>query len=796
MGAACRISKRAVCALAICIASDAATAGQLPSGGKFIVGSGAIANGRRALTIDQYSRVGIVDWTSFSVGKNNHVIIDNGHGATLDRVIGGNLSLIAGAVHSTGTFYLINSAGIVVSNTGRVLTGGSFVASSLSSNGSDNQNTKRPEKRSHGLVIAGQLRSNSSVALRGGHADVSGDIFAVGHVSVSSEGRTDLSGVIAAYGRNGRGGLVETSGRELEIDGRISTGIGGRWLVDPTDLTVDANAAQTIDNALNGGTDVELQTTATGASGPGNQSSGPGDINIDSGISWSTSASLTLDSYHSIFLDGSILTSVGTGANLKLVTDDGGVGGTLEFQNAIYIDGTLDLDSGGTVTQGNAIAAGILTGSSIGAVQLKSQYNEFGEVGQFTTDNADFSVSAYQGLNIIGNISVGTAELTLRTTGRSTNGTNIALDAELAGATVTLYSTGIVSEGANGLIEANDLNGKVRGNDPSTLDANNRIAVIRSFSARGNLSIADAMSLTVVGNVYGSSVTISTNGADDNLYDKGIISGATAVALTSSGSLLAIDRTVSSNSVSLNSSGGISEGSDGRIYADELFGSSKGTVDLTESQHSDFYYNDIRNLMTFTTDGSAFLLSTLDDLLVVDPISTGASALSLETKDGDLKIDAPISGSKITLDSGNAIEQNAAGVVTATILDGNATGPVALNARNSVVELGSFSTVNHSFLFRDDASLTVTGVLYTGSGSLSLETAGLGHDLDIMNEIDAIGTITLDAGGSANEGANGAIVANVLNVTADTGIDMTSSHNNINRLGKDVTKSGSNKINL
>ena len=72
-------------------------------------------------------------------------------------------------------------------------------------------------------------------------------------------------------------------------------------MVDPTDLTIDATAAATISSTLNTGTSVTEQTTATTASGVGNQSAGAGDINVDAPISWTSSAAtLTLSAYNAI----------------------------------------------------------------------------------------------------------------------------------------------------------------------------------------------------------------------------------------------------------------------------------------------------------------------------------------------------------------------------------------------------------------------------------------------------------------------------------------------------------------
>lgn len=145
----------------------------------------------------------------------------------------------------------------------------------------------------------------------------------------AGDGSLAMSGNLNAAGQTG-GGNIETSGTQVAISGTVTAGRGGQWKVDPYDLTVDSSAAATIDATLNSGTGVTLQTTATGASGPGIQNpSGNGDIFIASALSWSSTAVLTLDAYHSIFIDAPIVAS--RGGSLTMLTDDGGTGGDMSF---------------------------------------------------------------------------------------------------------------------------------------------------------------------------------------------------------------------------------------------------------------------------------------------------------------------------------------------------------------------------------------------------------------------------------------------------------------------------------
>ncbi|MEM5316914.1 YDG domain-containing protein [Paraburkholderia sp. JHI869] len=157
-------------------------------------------------------------------------------------------------------------------------------------------------------------------------------------------GQVNVGGTLDASAPNGgNGGSIETSAAKFSIapDTHITAaapfGRAGTWLVDPTDLTIDANAATQISNTLNGGTNVVEQTTASGTTGAGVQSPGAGDINVNAAISWSNSAaSLTLQALNAIYVNAPV-----TGA------------GAVNMQAGT---GNLTIASGASVTGGAGVA--------------------------------------------------------------------------------------------------------------------------------------------------------------------------------------------------------------------------------------------------------------------------------------------------------------------------------------------------------------------------------------------------------------------------------------------------------
>jgi filamentous hemagglutinin family protein len=151
----------------------------LPQGGHFVAGSGSIGTQGLTETITQTSQRGIIDFSSFSIGKSGTVKINNGMGATLDRVTGGNLSQIFGTLSATGSVYLVNPQGVVVGKSGVITTGGSFVASSLDIS---NQNFMAGQT----LRFDGKGAADGMVKNLGSISSSGGDVFLIARSVVNA----------------------------------------------------------------------------------------------------------------------------------------------------------------------------------------------------------------------------------------------------------------------------------------------------------------------------------------------------------------------------------------------------------------------------------------------------------------------------------------------------------------------------------------------------------------------------------------------------------------------------------
>jgi hypothetical protein len=83
----------------------------------------------------------------------------------------------------------------------------------------------------------------------------------------------------------------------------------GHWLIDPTDIHIDANMAATLQGQLASGA-ASVVTGATGADS--------GDIHVDANVTWSSGSTLTLTAHNNINFNASLDASAGAGGKVVL----------------------------------------------------------------------------------------------------------------------------------------------------------------------------------------------------------------------------------------------------------------------------------------------------------------------------------------------------------------------------------------------------------------------------------------------------------------------------------------------
>jgi hypothetical protein len=188
------------------------------------------------------------------------------------------------------------------------------------------------------VALGGSARI-STAGTTGGEVLVGASEFGTGKDLAASATIADGATILAG-GPSG-GGRVETSGQTLSLGAaNVSAGVGGRWLVDPSDIVIDATAAGTIASTLNGGTDV-AQSTAAG-------SGGSGDISVNAPIVWVGVGNLTLTADRDLSVSQAI---TGGGGVTLIAGRDASLGATVSGTTVnTTAAGTLTLTAGGRAT--------------------------------------------------------------------------------------------------------------------------------------------------------------------------------------------------------------------------------------------------------------------------------------------------------------------------------------------------------------------------------------------------------------------------------------------------------------
>ncbi len=659
---------------ALALIAGSARAAALPSGGHYVSGKGEIGKAGQSLTVKQSSTTGIIDWNKFSIGSKNAVTFDNGSGATLNRVTGGNLSTIAGSLHATGSLYLMNSNGVIVSGTGRIVTGGNFAASTgdISSSGDHRFKPGVGNVVNHGSIVAdgtaalagANVRNTGTIHAEQVNLDVQRKLYDAGSItaqktdgtggyvnahahsivigasgiidtsSASQNGgtirlvarsTTTVDGTLKAEGESA-GGFIETSGERVHVanGAKISTlatkGKTGTWLIDPQDFTIAASGGDITGAALSG----ELASNDVTIKNSQGVESGNGDIFVDDTVSWTSGTTLTLDAFHSIAINSVIsATPVTARGGLTLQINDGGTGGEATQSAAITVPILDLLGTGGSYMLTDASnSIGTLTANT-GSIDL--------------TSSGDLTIGAAGG-----NAAIASGALTI------TTGGNLALNAGAVGTTVDLVSAGTITEqGPGGGIEAGTLTGSAGG--AVKLNVFNEVTDLGNFSTRGH--------------------AFSLQNEDYDLTTTGTINvGGAALRLTTSGGFpnnIAVDSKLEAGTVDLVSTAKITESTAGDIDATTLTGSADAAVSLTSSS------NTFTDLGPFSTSGNHPFKFTDDHTLTVDgAVDAGSGILDLTTvgSDNDLIIHSAITGGTVNLVTTGEATENSSGAIKATDL--------------------------------------------------------------------------------------------------------------------------------
>ncbi len=197
--------------------------------------------------------------------------------------------------------------------------------------------------------ISLQAADGNVYALAGNHAVLraTGTRTRDGHVwLVADAGRVWIDGTLQAANSDGSGGTVDTTAARLRIAGG-PTVKANVWNVTLPAFTLDGVDAQVLQNNLNQGTSLNIQTTGAGGT--------TGDLDVAAGLHWGGAASLTLAAYHSLTIEAAAkLKNDGAGsltlrADAQAIDNGGGIvdNGTIDWSGSQgFVSAYYDLNGG------------------------------------------------------------------------------------------------------------------------------------------------------------------------------------------------------------------------------------------------------------------------------------------------------------------------------------------------------------------------------------------------------------------------------------------------------------------
>ena len=379
----------------VMVSAGFAGAQALPSGGKVTSGTAVISTAGTSTTIAQSSGKAILTWNDFSIGQGDSVQFNNGSGATLNRVTGGNLSSIDGLLSATGSVYLINPNGVVIGKSGVVKTGGSFVASTLDVGDSS-------------FLAGGDLsfsgHSTASVVNLGSVGSLGGNVVLIGS-TVENDGS-----ITAA---NGTAGLVAGQTvlmKDTATDqGLFTVQVGG---ANTTITNTGTIAAASAELRANGGSIYALAGNTTGiitATGVGTQD---GHIWLTAGNAGTLSVDETLKATQANGDGGTVETSAGTvdfdGVKVDTTGTSGKTGQWLVDPFNLAVNDTAAATISSNLATTNVTLQTFSNGvsgtgtQSSGAGDILIEGNISWSSGNTLTLNAYHSIDIYQNIVVAG----------------------------------------------------------------------------------------------------------------------------------------------------------------------------------------------------------------------------------------------------------------------------------------------------------------------------------------------------------------------------------------------------------
>ncbi|HEX4182912.1 MAG TPA: YDG domain-containing protein, partial [Caulobacteraceae bacterium] len=476
----------------------------LPQGGQFVAGAGVIGQtGVGALQINQQSARGVIDWRSFSIGQGGSVTINNGLGATLNRVIGGRASDIEGKLSATGSVYLVNPQGVVIGPGGKVVGGGNVVVSS--------------RDISNGAFMAGGSMTASGTSPGdltnlGKIISQQGDVVLIGRSVTNSgtikapDGTVNLAAgdSVLMAAANGIGGVYvvpdASAAGDVTEEGRIKAAAAALTAAGGNVYTLAGNRRDLIE--AGGATTIAGQVWL---SAPNGQVSAAGAVvarNVDG-----SGGQIFLHGGKSTLLTGSLDVSGLKGGQIFV----GVTGPQQGLSDSTTIADGARIKAGGPDGGGQVETSGRLL--SIGAASVDTAG------GQWLLDPINLTIDSGSGaVSTIVN-ALNSSDVTIQTNASGLSDTGVS------------NSIGTQASGAGDITVASAINWST--SHSLTLQAYNNLNVNAAITntATGNVTLTAGAGVTIGAAVSGATVSVTANGGDLTVNGGGSVAGTASSGL-------------------------------------------------------------------------------------------------------------------------------------------------------------------------------------------------------------------------------------------------------------------------
>ncbi|MBT3508337.1 MAG: filamentous hemagglutinin N-terminal domain-containing protein [Nitrospina sp.] len=713
------------------------------------LGSGATFSSTNALTLAASSTTSSGDLTltsSASTISVNNALVSAGAvtmtastGLTLSNSTltgAGNISLQGGSSLSLASGMTITSSAgnITLGASGGTITANG--ALTLSSNGSITV--------SNTLNAAGAatLYANSGITL-GNSFTANGAVTLDADLDNSGAGDFTISSGTLSTTNN----ALTLTANDLALTGSLNSGTGS--------TTINVSDGGSLGIGFSSGFGMNLTSTELGNIG------GTGDLNLVNGaITFAAATSLSSSGLLTIGQSGGTITGQGdlTLSGAKGLSLSSGAILTAEAGAITLTAATVGISAAGAITLNATNGITINDDlTSAGTTTIDADTDNNG-TGTFTlasgealnTGNNALSITATS-LTLSGTLSSGTAGTTLLT---AQSGTTIGLGSGTGTFSLTDTELGQITAGS--LTIGDGTNGNIAVDGVSSGNTDQFGALTLNATASGSsvtfgTSDSTFQGLTVnAENGIALTSSLTTNGttsfnSDSDGDGTGDFSISAGKTLTTNNNAL----TITSNSMSFNSTGAITSGTAGTTLLTAQsgstigLGSGTGTFSLTDSELSQI------------TAGSLTVGNTSNGIIIVEGVSSSSfGALTLNSASSVTFSTTASSFSSLTLDAGSGVGFGV-GVTT--------TGNLSVTSGGAITNTGAL-TIGGTASFTTDVSdqaITLSNTSNSFTGAVSLNTSGTSGDATLTSN-NAVTLSTSTVGGDLNVTVGG---GNSLNAT-------------------------------